>query len=201
MDYSKGKIYKILNTITDDVYVGSTCVSLDKRFAKHKSLINCKKSYNYQLYQKMRELGSDVFYIKLIQEAPSDNKAELRAVEGKYIRELGTLNNKIAGRNKEEWTKENEEHNKVVRKEHYENNKEAYRQRERNWRENNREKYNTQQLQYYHSTLKHKNEKITCPCGAVIGKLKIRRHERSKQHQQALENLNNINNVLLQTDN
>ena len=63
MDYSNGKLYKILNTITDDVYVGSTCVSLDKRFAKHKSQINCKNSENMKLYQKMRELGTDVFYI------------------------------------------------------------------------------------------------------------------------------------------
>ena len=61
MDYSNGKLYKILNTITDDVYVGSTCVSLDKRFAKHKSQINCKNSENMKLYQKMRELGNRCF--------------------------------------------------------------------------------------------------------------------------------------------
>ena len=36
MDYNKGKIDKILNDITDDVYIGSTCTKLSKRMSRHK---------------------------------------------------------------------------------------------------------------------------------------------------------------------
>ena len=35
--YSKGKIYKILNTIDDEIYVGSTCETLSQRMARHRS--------------------------------------------------------------------------------------------------------------------------------------------------------------------
>ena len=56
MDYKNGKIYKILNTITDDVYVGSTCQPLSKRMAKHRETINTRKGHTL-LYTKMKELG------------------------------------------------------------------------------------------------------------------------------------------------
>ena len=35
-DLGKGKIYKITNDYNDDVYVGSTCDTLIKRFSVHK---------------------------------------------------------------------------------------------------------------------------------------------------------------------
>ena len=35
-DYSKGKIYKILNTIDDEIYIGSTCETLGQRMSKHR---------------------------------------------------------------------------------------------------------------------------------------------------------------------
>jgi len=36
VDYSKGKIYKITNDFNDEIYVGSTCDTLVKRFSNHK---------------------------------------------------------------------------------------------------------------------------------------------------------------------
>ena len=44
-DFSKAKIYKINNDFNDDVYVGSTCNTLVKRFSTHKSdhIRDCKK--------------------------------------------------------------------------------------------------------------------------------------------------------------
>ena len=35
-DYTKGKIYKITNDFNNDIYVGSTCDTLVKRFSNHK---------------------------------------------------------------------------------------------------------------------------------------------------------------------
>ena len=37
MDYGNGKIYKIVNTIDNDIYIGSTCQPLSKRMAWHRS--------------------------------------------------------------------------------------------------------------------------------------------------------------------
>ena len=91
MDYKNGTIYKIINSITDDVYVGSTTQPLSKRIALHRNNIKGYKK-DRALYSKMNELGVDNFYIELIEECPCDNKEQLRAKEGHFIRQLGTLN-------------------------------------------------------------------------------------------------------------
>ena len=35
-DYSKGQIYCIRNSDTNDIYIGSTCQSLSQRMAQHR---------------------------------------------------------------------------------------------------------------------------------------------------------------------
>ncbi len=44
VDYSKSKIYKITNDFNNDIYVGSTCDTLVKRFSNHKMILK-KKDY------------------------------------------------------------------------------------------------------------------------------------------------------------
>ena len=99
-DYSKGKIYKILNNIDDEIYVGSTTETLGQRMAKHRAARKSKPQY--KLYKHMNELGVDNFYIELIENYPCNDVYELRAREGYYIREIGTLNTKVAGRSQRE---------------------------------------------------------------------------------------------------
>jgi len=43
VDYSKGKIYKITNDFNNDIYVGSSCDTLIKRFSYHKKILKKKK--------------------------------------------------------------------------------------------------------------------------------------------------------------
>ena len=92
-DYSKAKIYKILNDVDDDVYVGSTCQPLSVRMAGHRCYSGTSP---LKLYHKMRDIGVHHFYIELIEETPCENKEQLRAREGEYIRKYGTLNIQIA---------------------------------------------------------------------------------------------------------
>ena len=110
MDYSNSKIYKILNYETDDVYVGSTVQPLCKRLFKHKSnsvyRVNCKAPF----YEVMRHIGHDRFYTELIELYPCKSKEELRAREGHFIRECGTLNKQVAGRSLPEYTTYNREY-------------------------------------------------------------------------------------------
>jgi len=63
MNYSNGKIYKICNTINDDVYVGSTTQSLSKRFSRHKESSKQSTKCNYKLYQTMNEIGPNNFLL------------------------------------------------------------------------------------------------------------------------------------------
>ena len=236
MEYSKGKIYKILNNTTLDVYVGSTCQKLSKRLANHKTKLNEGKQN--LLYSKMREIGDKNFYIELVEDYPCENGEQLKRREGEVIREIGTLNEKIAGRTKQEHRDDNRENIqqkeaeryinnkeaiKAKRKEHYQENKERINERHKQYNQENQDK-----LQEYRDSRKDKkkienhenwenkkdelkqknkdwvkqnNEKILCPiCNHTYPKYDKSHHLKRKYHQQALENLNNINNVLLQTD-
>ena len=103
-DYSKGKIYKILNNIDDEIYIGSTSEPLSRRMARHRSLANTNP-YN-KWYKHMVDIGIDKFYIELVENYPCNNNDELRAKEGHVIRQCGTLNSRIECRNIQEWTNE-----------------------------------------------------------------------------------------------
>ena len=95
-DYQNGKIYKILNNVDDEIYVGSTIETLGQRMSKHR--YSMKKRPHYKLYKHMHELDVEHFYIELIENYPCNDVYELRAREGYYIREIGTLNKNVAGR-------------------------------------------------------------------------------------------------------
>ena len=105
MGYDKAKIYQLVNDITDDVYIGSTCQPLSKRMAEHRNSMKSNRDKNVKLYQKMNEIGAENFRIELIKECPCENIEQLRAIEGKYIREMGTLNRQVAGRTSSDYKK------------------------------------------------------------------------------------------------
>ena len=109
------------------------------------------------LYSKMNELGVDCFYIELIEECPCDNKEQLRAREGHFIRQLGTLNALIAGRSKKEWTVENSEHVKQHQHEYYEANKQTILEQCRKWDEAHPDKVKEMKAKWYQ---KHKEEQL-----------------------------------------
>jgi len=134
MSYSTGKIYCIRNKINDDVYVGSTTISLAKRMAKHRW--SCKNQPHRKLYEHMGELGIDNFYIELIEDCPCDNKEHLNKKEGEWIRQMGTLNSIIAGRSQKEWREDHAEHRKEQQAQYYIANAEKYERTLNNgWRE------------------------------------------------------------------
>ena len=95
-DYSQGKIYKLLNYETDDVYVGCTTQLLCQRLAKHKQNLTDPRKCTTKLYTKMEELGPDKFYIELIENFNCNSKEELNAKEREWIRKIGTLSTYIA---------------------------------------------------------------------------------------------------------
>ena len=63
-DYQEGKIYKIYNTVNDDIYVGSTTLKLCERMRDHRRCINSKIKKDRPLYQAFREHGIEhIFWI------------------------------------------------------------------------------------------------------------------------------------------
>ena len=99
-DYQKGQLYKIINTETDDVYIGSTIQPLSKRMNGHRCGMTRQ---GMKLYKFMCELGVNKFYIELVENCPCSSKEELHAREGHWIRACGTLNHCVAGRKKTQY--------------------------------------------------------------------------------------------------
>ena len=162
MDYSKAKVYKVCNSIDNELYVGSTCQSLSQRMGEHRRGARKTRSQHFRLYQKMNKLGVENFTIVLLEEMPEcQNIEQLRKKEREKIEELNaTLNQLVPSRTKQEWTKDNSEKVKASSQKHYENNKEKrleqakhfaldnpdkVKEYKRRSRERNKEKYNIRQ--------------------------------------------------------
>ena len=85
-DYSKGKIYKLVNTENDTVYIGSTCKKyLSTRMCSHRDAVTRFPGCGL-LYPAMKEIGVDKFSIVLIHNFPCSSKVELETEEFKVIK-------------------------------------------------------------------------------------------------------------------
>jgi group I intron endonuclease len=82
----KAHIYKITNTKTIDIYIGSTIQKIKDRFRSHKS--NAKNNKKSLLYDCMRENGIENFTIELVEEFEFSNKEEIGTKEKEYFIKL-----------------------------------------------------------------------------------------------------------------
>ena len=153
MKYQDGKIYKILNSETDDVYFGSTTQKLSKRMTNHRT--QAKSGKTHLLYQKMREIGDDKFYIELVEYFPCENLEQLNKREGEWIRASATLNEKVAGRTKQEYDNETRDIKNKKAQDHYQENKERILQKQRESYIENKDRINERHKQYNEE---HKDE-------------------------------------------
>ena len=173
MDYSKAKIYKILNDIDDGIYIGATCQSLSQRMAEHRKNISGKQTKEWKFYKKMHELGVEHFYIELEKETPCETREQLRAIEGEYIRELGTLNTKIAGRTKKQYTQDTREKKAEYDRKRREQMGEEIneKRREKYWEdvEKSREIKRQQYQENPDKALKYQKRRVNCKvCGKEL---------------------------------
>jgi|LakMenEpi03Aug12_release.lakeMendotaPanAssembly.Ray.scaffolds.fasta_scaffold662925_2 group I intron endonuclease len=181
-DFSKAKIYKITNDFNDDVYIGSTCGELNKRFSQHKCISKDPSKQKSTFYNLVNEIGFERFRIELIENFPCEDKYKLRQREGYWIRELATVNMRIAGRDSKQYHQDNRESenlknrerylkNPDVKKEYYEINKNKIISNVQNYYEQNKEK-----------VLNRLKEKVVCECGCIIAKCNIPDHKKTQKH-------------------
>ena len=155
-DFKKAKIYKITNDYNDDIYIGSTCDTLIKRYIKHKSKM---KTENTKLYIFMNKIGIERFRIELIENYPCEDKYQLLQRESYWIREIGTLNDRLSYVS----TDERKLYMNLYNKSYAEINKEEIKMKKKI---------------YYD----RKNEEITCKCGSIIKGYNIKVHKRTIKH-------------------
>ena len=85
-NYQNGKIYKLVNSVNDKLYIGGTCMSLAQRKSNHKS--KAKVKINRPVYKQLNEIGWINVSIILIEDYPCDNKDSLIKREQYWIDEL-----------------------------------------------------------------------------------------------------------------
>jgi hypothetical protein len=137
--YLNGKIYSIRSYLSDDIYIGSSCLSLPKRLYEH------RKGYKAFLLTGKKHISSfdvikyDDHYIELIQLYPCGSRSELQRKEGEYIRSMPCVNKVIAGRTLSEWREDNKEHLAQKHKKFYEDNKEELKIKQKIYNEEHKE--------------------------------------------------------------
>ena len=192
--YGNGRIYCIRNSVSDDIYVGSTTQPLSKRMQKHRSSMTSERDGNMLIYQKMREIGKRHFYIELYEEYPCENIEQLRKREGEIIRELKpSLNKRIEDRTIQEWKQDNKHKMQEYHRQYHIDHNEERKEYCKNWWEENKDDINEKRREDYQNNKEYHKQKreetkesrkfkIECPCGSVVRKTDISRHKKSMKH-------------------
>ncbi len=107
-DYSRGKIYKIVDNTTDRIYVGSTCEPAPaKRLSQHVTDYKRWKNGNYHFVSSFHIIEKGNYIIVLLESYPCKNNNELRAKEQEWGKKLKTCNknNPYSGLTIQEYSK------------------------------------------------------------------------------------------------
>jgi len=193
VNYQNSKIYRVVCSETNNIYIGSTTRPLSQRLGKHKNNFNTCMTKNF--------INPKIF---LIENCPCNSKEELHSIERKYIENIECVNKIIPGRTPKEWRKENKEYYKDYFKDYYLNNKEKfnekskeYRQKNKEhikeWRQNNKESIALKNKEYKEKRKEKLDEKFECECGGKFSYQNKSIHLKSKKH---IKYINSINTNL-----
>jgi hypothetical protein len=205
VDYSKAKIYKIVDKTTGKVYVGSTTKELNKRLREHEvdHVLYLKELHNYVTSFEIFKNGD--YEIILIENYPCLSKKELHLREGYFIKELNTVNKVVAGRSDEEYRTDNKDKIKKYRDENKDKikeymtiyrkeNKEKLKESDRKWQIKNYDENRRKSKEYIEKNKEKikafKTAKETCTCGVVVTHESMRLHIKTQKHQILLNSIN-----------
>lgn len=171
------RFFAIRNHTNEKVYIGSTTQRLSKRWKDHKNMEN----KNSELYQAMDEIGIEQFYIELIEDHPCENREQLCAREGHYIRQFDSVNNGynmyLTGRTRNEWRKDTNEPQR-----YYDEHKDAVLERQKQYYQENKDK----KKDYYDRNFEHiqarRGAKFECECGGSYTRQNRNKHLQTQKH-------------------
>lgn len=203
VNYQNSKIYKVINSVNDNVYIGSTAVSLSYRMGDHRLKTRRGKFKEGSLQYHMNNLGIDKFKIILIENYPCDTKEELKKREQYFINEMkpaynlmdAYLDDETRAMKKKKCQYAYHQKNKDKAKEYREKNKEKIAERYKTYSQTEKaKKSKAESNAIYKQNNKEKinarrNESYECSCGSTMRRDEKARHERSKKHQEYVNNI------------
>ena len=174
IDYSKGKVYKIVDYTNNNQYIGSTCEPiLARRLAghvgKYRSYLNGKGN-NVTSFEIIKN-GN--YNIVLIEEYPCETKDQLLAREGHYIETMDCINKYKAGALNELGIKKYRKQPHIIE----------------------------YQKKYHIKNIEKINKKNNCVCGGKHTYVNRAKHLKTPKHQNYLKSLfNNHDHYMKQID-
>tara|TARA_R100000951_G_scaffold65420_1_gene55208 strand:- start:45 stop:533 length:489 start_codon:yes stop_codon:yes gene_type:complete len=155
---TQAKVYAIRSHQTEEIYIGSTCDTLPKRFYSHKRHFKRYQNGKAHYITSFKMLEYPDARIELLENCPCNDKNELTRREGELIRaNPNCVNKQIAGRTRRQYLEDNAETIKAYWKEY--------------------QQANTHKLK----------EKHDCPCGGKYTTANQAQHLKTKKHQKYLE--------------
>jgi hypothetical protein len=182
-----GKIYKISSPNTDMVYIGSTTMTLKRRFTKH---ISDWRNDRQNSSKHILEKGSAI--IELLEEVEVENVRELERLEQKWIEQTpNTVNRKKAYISEED----QKERNRRVMREKYSTDlefREKMLEYQKKYQKENWEKVNAQERARYQKKKEKIQEKrsqtVVCEvCDISLVQSSLSKHKKSAKHTRNLE--------------
>lgn len=135
--YQNGKIYKIVDNLSDMVYYGSTCLTLPQRLSYHKGqYINFLYSEKNWI-SSFNILMSDDYEIILLENCSCNSKKELLDREAYYIINNPCINTQIPNQSKSEYFKKYQKENRLI-----------YNSYAKKWGDKNRDKIKIKNAEY-----------------------------------------------------
>ena len=146
VNYQNSKIYELICSETNNIYIGSTTQKLCQRLGQHK-----RKDKNTCMSKTF--INPKIY---LLENTPCNSKEELHSIERKYIETTKCVNKCIPNRTSKEYYQDNKEKIVLKKKEYYQDNKET---RKKYYQDNketrnkylldNKEKISLQKKEYY----------------------------------------------------
>jgi len=188
--YKKACIYKIWSTLTDKVYIGSTC-DMTKRWCQHKSGYKSWKNGNSKFtssFLLFDLVGVENSKMTWMHDFPCESKKELSREEGRVQIEHKDfiINRYTAGQTMSEYCEANKDRIKEQKKEYYEANKDNISEQKKEYCEANKDKISERDKEYYQANKDkikvRKTLEVTCECGLTSTQNHLSRHKKSARH-------------------
>ena len=112
-----GLIYKIVCTVTNDTYYGSTIRTLNRRISNHKSQYKAWKEGNNYYITSFQILERGNYSYSLLETVECEDRTKLEARERFYNENNNCVNKVVVGRTNKESVKAYYETNKQIIKE------------------------------------------------------------------------------------
>ena len=88
VNYMNSYIYKLISSVDDDIFIGSSCSSPRMRFFEHKTRGNRDLNKIKNPYKHFNSIGWSNVRLVLIEKYPCNSKLELKTRESHWISQL-----------------------------------------------------------------------------------------------------------------